>query len=226
MREIARVETMPFEQQLILTLQTMYAPQFAKHFDGKSMDFVESVVKAVLSGVDQEGFNKGIARLLSGQSKFMPTIQEFKSWCVSGTWTAVEAWYHVCEWSKHKPKKDKSQAYKITVLAKQCWDEIYHIALDGNMREAKSQFINLYEERLTRAQLRGLKQEFYEPPTALTFETTEKQFKADNKNLDQEKLATMKSLAQQYQSKGMSVVAAFNQASIDLTGKSMMGGGA
>ncbi|UYF76611.1 hypothetical protein LSO58_06975 [Acinetobacter ursingii] len=219
MREIARVETMPFEQQLILTLQTMYAPQFAKHFDGKSMDFVESVVKAVLSGVDQEGFNKGIARLLSGQSKFMPTIQEFKSWCVSGTWTAIEAWYHVCEWSK-------DSNHKITVMAKQCWDEVYHIVLDGNMREAKSQFMNLYEERLTRAQLQGVKQEVYVAPKAIPVKTFHTPYLAENKNLDQEKLTSLKKLAQQYQSKGMSVVAAFNQASIDLTGKSMMQGGA
>lgn len=217
MREIARVETMPFEQQLILTLQTMYAPQFAKHFDGKSMDFVESVVKAVLSGVDQEGFNKGIARLLSGQSKFMPTIQEFKSWCVSGTWTAIEAWYHVCEWSKNSD-------YKITVMAKQCWDEVYHIVLDGNMREAKSQFMNLYEERLTRAQLHGVRQETYVAPVAIPVKTFHMPYQAENKNLDQEKLTSLKKLAQHYQSKGMSVVAAFNQASIDLTGKSMMGG--
>lgn len=219
MREIAQVETMPFEKQLILTLQTMYAQQFAKHFHDKPMELVETIIRGALVGVDQEGFSKGIARLLSGQSKFMPQIQEFKSWCVSGTWTAVEAWYHVCEWSKNSD-------HKITVMAKQCWDEVYHIVIEGSMRDAKSQFINLYEERLTRAHLQGVRQEIYTPPVTIPVKTIHMPYKADNKNLDQEKLATMKSLAQQYQSKGMSVVAAFNQASIDLTGKSMMGGGA
>lgn len=217
MREIAQVETMPFEKQLILTLQTMYAQQFAKHFTDKPMELVEGIIRATLAGVDQEGFNKGIARLLSGQSKFMPTIQEFKSWCVTGTWTAIEAWYHVCEWSK-------DSNHKITVMAKQCWDEVYHIVLDGNMREAKSQFLNLYEERLTRAQLQGVKQQTYVAPVAIPVKTFYMPYQAESKNLDQEKLATLKKLAQQYQSKGMSVVAAFNQASIDLTGKSMMGG--
>lgn len=219
MREIAHVETLPFEKQLILILQTMYAQQFAKHFHDKPMELVEEIVRAALVGIDQEGFNKGIARLLSGQSKFMPQIQEFKSWCVSGTWTAVEAWYHVCEWSK-------DSNHKITVMAKQCWDEVYHIVLDGNMREAKSQFMNLYEERLTRAQLQGVKQETYVAPVAIPVRTFQMPYQAENKNLDQEKLTSLKKLAQQYQSKGMSVVAAFNQASIDLAGKSMMGGGA
>lgn len=223
MHEIAQsevfLEDLPPEQQLILTLQTMYAPFFAKHFEGKPMNLVEEIVKAALIGIDRDGFNRGMARLLSGQNNLMPTIQEFKSWCVTGTWTAIEAWYHVCEWSKDSD-------HKITVMAKQCWDEVYHIVLDGSMREAKSQFLNLYAERLTRAQLQGVKQQTYVAPVAIPVKTVHMPYKADNKNLDQEKLATMKSLAQQYQSKGMAVVAAFNQASIDLTGKSMMGGGA
>lgn len=115
MREIAQAEAMSFEQQLIFTLKTMYAQQFAKHFADMPMNIVGNVISAALAGVDQDGFNRGMARLLSGQSKFMPTVQEFKSWCVSGTWSSTEAWYHVCEWSR-------DSKHKITVLAKQCWD--------------------------------------------------------------------------------------------------------
>lgn len=218
MREIAQAEAMSFEQQLIFTLKTMYAQQFAKHFADMPMNIVGNVISAALAGVDQDGFNRGMARLLSGQSKFMPTVQEFKSWCVSGTWSSTEAWYHVCEWSR-------DSKHKITVLAKQCWDGIYHIVLDGNMKEAQRQFVNLYEDRLARMQLQGVKQEIYVPPVAIPVRTVQREFKSVNKNLDPEQLERLKNLAQQYAAKGMSIVPAFNQASIDLTGKGVMGGG-
>ena len=215
MREITPAEAMSFETQLILTLQTMYAPQFAQHFTDKPMHIVEGIVGSVLIGVDQDGFNRGMARLISGQSRFMPTIQEFKSWCMSNTWSSTEAWYHVCEWSR-------DSKHNITVLSKQCWDEIYHIVLDGSMKEAQRQFSNLYEDRLARMQLKGAKQEIYEPPKAIPVKTIEREFKTGNKNLNPEQMEKLKNLAQQYVAKGMSVVVAFNQASIDLMGKGMM----
>jgi hypothetical protein len=68
MREIAQAEAMSFEQQLIFTLKTMYAQQFAKHFADMPMNIVGNVISAALAGVDQDGFNRGMARLLSGQS--------------------------------------------------------------------------------------------------------------------------------------------------------------
>ena len=40
MREIAQAEAMSFEQQLIFTLKTMYAQQFAKHFADMPMNIV------------------------------------------------------------------------------------------------------------------------------------------------------------------------------------------
>ena len=219
MREIAQAEAMSFEQQLIFTLKTMYAQQFAKHFADMPMNIVGNVISAALVGVDQDGFNRGMARLLSGQSKFMPTVQEFKSWCVSGTWSSTEAWYHVCEWSR-------DSKHKITVLAKQCWDEIYHIVLDGNMKEAQRQFVNLYEDRLARMQLQGVKQEIYVPPVAIPVKTIERAQKPLGTGLTSEQTEELKSLAQSYFSKGMSIVAAFNQASIDVMGKGIVSGDA
>ena len=219
MREIAQAEAMSFEQQLIFTLKTMYAQQFAKHFADMPMNIVGNVISVALVGVDQDGFNRGMARLLSGQSKFMPTVQEFKSWCVSGTWSSTEAWYHVCEWSR-------DSKHKITVLAKQCWDEIYHIVLDGNMKEAQRQFVNLYEDRLARMQLQGVKQEIYVPPVAIPVKTIERAQKPIGTGLTAEQTEKLKSLAQSYFSKGMSIVAAFNQASIDVMGKGIVSGDA
>ncbi|MCL5769659.1 hypothetical protein [Acinetobacter sp. ANC5681] len=219
MREIAQAEAMSFEQQLIFTLKTMYAQQFAKHFADMPMNIVGNVISAALVGVDQDGFNRGMARLLSGQSKFMPTVQEFKSWCVSGTWSSTEAWYHVCEWSR-------DSKHKITVLAKQCWDEIYHIVLDGNIKEAQRQFVNLYEDRLARMQLQGVKQEIYVPPVAIPVKTIERAQKPIGAGLTAEQTEKLKSLAQSYFSKGMLIVAAFNQASIDVMGKGIVSGDA
>lgn len=218
MHEITQAEAMPFEQQLILTLQTMYAPQFAKHFSDKPMSIVEGIVKAALTGIGPDDFNKGMARLLSGQSKFMPTIQEFKSWCVLNAWSSTEAWYHVCEWSRNSK-------HKITVLSKQCWDEIYHIVLNGNMKEAQRQFANLYEDRLARMQLHGVKQEIYTPPIAIPVKTIEREKMPCKSGFNDEQSEKLKSIAQSYVKKGMSMVAAFNQASIDVTGKGIMGGG-
>lgn len=97
--------------------------------------------------------------------------------------------------------------------------------LDGNIKEAQRQFVNLYEDRLARMQLQGVKQEIYVPPVAIPVRTVQREFKSVNKNLDPEQLERLKNLAQQYAAKGMSIVPAFNQASIDLTGKGVMGGG-
>ena len=60
---------------------------------------------------------------------------------------------------------------------------------------------------------------------AIPVRTVQREFKSVNKNLDPEQLERLKNLAQQYAAKGMSIVPAFNQASIDLTGKGVMGGG-
>ncbi|MEF9956681.1 MAG: hypothetical protein RR767_05735, partial [Acinetobacter sp.] len=210
MREITQGEA-PLEQQLILTMKTMYAQQFTKHFDGVPMSVIEGIVRAALIGIGIDEFNRGMARLLSGQSKFMPTVQEFKSWCVSGTWSSTEAWYHVCEWSR-------DSKHKITVLSKQCWDEIYHIVLDGNMKEAQRQFANLYEDRLARMQLQGVKQSIYTPPITLTVKIVERAQRPVKNNLSNEQTEKLKKTAQSYVAEGMSIVAAFNQASIDVMG--------
>lgn len=209
--EIAPSEVLPLESQLILTLKTMYAQQFTKHFENTPMNVVENIIRATLVGIDNESFNRGMARLLSGQSKFMPTVQEFKTWCVSGTcWSSTEAWYHVCEWSR-------DSEHKITILAKQCWDEIYHIVLDGNMKEAQRQFVNLYEERLTRMQLKGVKQEVYVPPVAIPVKTMQQQYLAVNEQ-DPSHLAKVQALTKQYVTDGMSIVQAGMRAAKELAG--------
>ena len=209
--EITQSEVMPLEQQLILTLKTMYAQQFTKHFENTPMNVVENIIRAALAGVDNESFNRGMARLLSGQSKFMPTVQEFKSWCVSSTWSSTEAWYHVCEWSR-------DSKHKITVLAKQCWDEIYHIVLDGNMKEAQRQFVNLYEERLTRMQLKGVKQEVYVPPVAIPVKTMQQQYRAVGEQ-DPNRLKRVQDLTKKYMAEyGMSIVQAGMRAAKELKG--------
>lgn len=209
--EITQSETMSLERQLILTLKTMYAQQFAKHFTDMPMNIIENIVRAALMGVDGESFNKGMARLLSGQSKFMPTVQEFKSWCMSSTWSSTEAWYHVCEWSR-------DSKHKITVMAKQCWDEVYHIVLDGNMKEAQRQFVNLYEDRVTRAQLHGAKQEVYVPPIAIPVQTMQQEYRAVGEQ-DSNHLKAVENLTKKYMAElGLSIVQAGMRAAKELKG--------
>ncbi|MFU8927531.1 hypothetical protein [Acinetobacter puyangensis] len=205
-------ENLSNPQKLIMSLKSMYASQFAKHLETMPSQVFEGIVSAALIGVSDADFNKGLARLLSGQNKFMPTVQEFKSWCVTGNWwTSAEAWHHACEASK-QPK------HKITVITKQCWDEVYHIVLDGNMREAQRQFTNLYEDRVTRAQLQGAKQEAYVAPVAIPVKTSQQNYKSLNSNQDPEYLEEVKRLTQKYCAAGMSIVQAGIRAAKELRG--------
>lgn len=198
-----------FAEELILLLQTMYTPQFNKNFADKPMHLVEQIITATLNGVTQEEFNKGKARLLSGQSKFMPTVQEFKSWCISGNWwTASEAWYHACKRSEDT-ETDPEKRHKITVITHECWAEVSHLVNDGKMTQAQRQFTDLYEDRVTRAQIKGLKQQIYVPPKALPLQIKERDWKQlSPRGQTPEHLNRVKELTQKYIAQGMPLASA------------------
>ena len=72
------------------------------------------------------------------------------------------------------------------------------------MKEAKHTFKNLYEERVTRAQLQGVRQKAYEPPPALEVKVVEPKYNALNQ-LDPAKTAEVQKLIQTYMAEGLSL---------------------
>ena len=184
--------------ELIDALKIMYASQFRTNFNEMSVQAIRNLFAKAMIGISQPEFNKGMARLMSGQNQFMPNVSEFKSWCVSGAWwSSSEAWYHACEASN-------DAKHRITEITKECWDSVYHIVLNGDMKEAKHTFKNLYEERVTRAQLQGVRQKAYEPPKALEVKVADPKYNALNQ-LDPVKTKEVQELIQAYMAEGLSL---------------------
>lgn len=215
----ANLESLSNTDQLIMVLKGMYSSQFKNQLTEIPYPIFVGIVKAALTGVSQDDFNKGMARLLSGQSKFMPTVQEFKSWCVSGNWwTASEAWYHACKRSEDT-ETDPEKRHKITVITHECWAEVSHLVVNGDMRQAQRQFTDLYEDRITRAQVKGLKQQTYEPPEVAALEIRERDWKQlSPRGQTPEHLNRVKELTQKYIADGMSMVQAGMRAAKELKG--------
>lgn len=172
---------------LIATLRTLYASQFNKNFPAEGtnaipMSMVESIVGNALTGVTKQQFDRGIVLLSTTGKKYMPSFAEFKELCVGQDWwNAQKAWVKACEYTKivhHKKTKlsdNKEQYQEITTIAKFALDQVMLLITDGEMYEAKRQFIQMYEEYLAEAQLKGRVQEWYQEPVQLTWNNEKKE---------------------------------------------------
>ncbi len=164
---------------LIATLRIVYAAQFNKQFpvDGPNvmpMYAVEQIALGTLVGVDKTQFQHGMIRLNTSGRQFMPSFADFRLWCIGqGWWSAQVAWSKACDYTKiMHPKaieisKGVFQYRDITTIAKQALNQVYTLILDGEIYQAKKQFIDLYESYVADAQLRGESQEWYQPPKVL-----------------------------------------------------------
>lgn len=172
---------------LIATLRTLYASQFNKNFpfDGPNavpLTMVEQIVANSLTGVSKQQFDRGIVLLSTTGKKFMPSFAEFKELCVGQDWwNSQKAWVKACEYTrimKHEPvqiSEDVFQYQEITTIAKFALDQVMLLITDGEMHEAKRQFVRLYDEYLAEAQLKGRVQQWYQEPQQLTWSNEKKE---------------------------------------------------
>ena len=199
--------------ELIQIMQVLYGSLFIDQMKGLSLSKVEMVVTGMVSTLTDEQFNRGMAMLnaKAGQGGFCPTLAEFKTWCMSGSWWSVdEAWQRVCDWSN-------DSTLKITTLAKKAWDSVYWLVQQGSMKEASRQFKAIYETYLAKAQLAGRQQEWYVPPVMI--ETKSKAVAVETKpslsDQHQKIMARMNELLKS----GLSRKQAFDQAQVDVRGE-------
>lgn len=160
-------------------MQVMYGHKFISQFNGMTdLSRILSIIGGALDMLTDEQFHKGMAHLnaKAGSGDFCPTLSDFKSWCVAGSWwTAQEAWQRACDYSNMSSGRIAElsrmelveflkQKDKITVLTKKAWDSVYWLVEQGSMKEAFKQFKSIYETYLAKAQLQGRAQEWYVPP--------------------------------------------------------------
>ena len=198
---------------LIVTLQALYGKLFIDSMKGLTLTQVKNVAVGIIGTLSDDQFNRGMAMLnaKAGQGGFCPTLAEFKTWCMSGSWWSVdEAWQRVCDWSN-------DSTLKITTLAKKAWDSVYWLVQQGSMKEASRQFKAIYETYLAKAQLAGRQQEWYVPPVMI--ETKSKAVAVETKpslsDQHQKIMARMNELLKS----GLSRKQAFDQAQVDVRGE-------
>lgn len=171
-------------QTLIATLRIVYASQFNKQFpaDGPNaipMQAVEQIAANTLTGIQKHQFNNAIGRLYTAGGKFMPSLAEFRTWCLSGSWwSANEAWQRACDYSalsslelaqlsNLKIEEFLKSPKKITTLTKKAWDSVYWLVVQGDMKAASREFKALYEDYVIKAQSIGKQQDWYVPVRAI-----------------------------------------------------------
>lgn len=151
---------------LIATLRTVYASQFNKQFpsDGLNaipMQAVEQIALNTLVGIQKHQFNNALGRLYTAGGKFMPSLAEFRSWCVGESWmSAEEAWSRACQFTV-------SRKTKITLITKYALDEVQYLISLGKMKPAQDNFMATYNVMVNQAQIKGRVQEWYQPPALL-----------------------------------------------------------
>lgn len=206
--------------QLIVTLQALYGKLFIDSMKGLTLTQVNTVAVGIIGTLSDEQFNRGMAMLnaKAGQGGFCPTLAEFKTWCMSGSWWSVdEAWDRACRYSNQSSEDMAKSTVKLTVFAKEAWDSVYLAIEQGNMKEAFRQFKSTYETYLAKAQLAGRSQEWYVPPAMI--ETKSKAVAVENKpslsDQHQKIMARMNELLRS----GVSRKQAFDQAQVDVRGE-------
>ena len=205
---------------LIVTLQALYGKLFIDSMKGLTLTQVKTVAVGIIGTLSDDQFNRGMAMLnaKAGQGGFCPTLAEFKTWCMSGSWWSVdEAWDRACRYPNQSSEDMAKGTVKLTVLAKEAWDLVYWAVEQGNMKEAFRQFKSTYETYLSKAQLAGRSQEWYVPPVMI--ETKSKAVAVESKpslsGQHQKIMARMNELLKS----GLSRKQAFDQAQVDVRGE-------
>ena len=55
----------------------------------------------------------------AGSGDFCPTLSDFKTWCMAGSWwTATEAWQRACDYSNQSELELLEGKLKVTTLTK------------------------------------------------------------------------------------------------------------
>ncbi|QZM13403.1 hypothetical protein ABVS_2776 [Acinetobacter lwoffii] len=149
-------------------MQVMYGHKFISQFNGMTdLNRILNIINGALAMLSDEQFQKGMAQLnaKAGSGDFCPTLSDFKTWCMSGSWwTATEAWQRACDYSNQSELELLEGKLKVTTLTKKAWDSVYWLVEQGSMKEAFKQFKSIYETYLAKAQMQGRQQEWYVPP--------------------------------------------------------------
>ena len=212
-----------FEQRassLVTTLQALYGNLFLDSMKGLTLGQVEMVATGVMTTLSDDQFNRGMAMLnaKAGQGGYCPTIAEFKTWCMAGSWwTAEEAWARVCDYTV-------KNSVRLTTLTKYAFDQVAYQITSGDMKGAQRQFKAVYVDLLSKAQLKGEVQKWYVAPEQIAT-TLQKQGKsiAEEKTIAQKiglnsEQQRILDLTKQLVTQGKSWKDAFHLAQIEVRG--------
>lgn len=161
-------EQVDFEdvKNLIVAMRTIYASQFNRQFPAEGiaaipLNAVEQIALDTLVGVYKHQFKNALARLYTAGGKYMPSLAEFRTWCVGESWMlAEEAWSRACQFTINRK-------VKITQITKYALDEVQYLIDLGKMKSAQDNFIATYNVMVNQAQIRGRVQEWYTPQILL-----------------------------------------------------------
>lgn len=206
-------------------MQVLYGHKFLSQFNGQTnLERIFAIIEGALSTLSDEQFQKGMAYLnaKAGSGDFCPTLSDFKSWCVSGSWWSVEkAWLAACRFTTIKKIKTVevegvSYCKDITHEAKLALDQVNHLITDCRMKEAEHLFKTTYKELVAKAQSQGRQQEWYVPPVMIESKSMAiAESKPQQLNDEQQRIAvlTSKKIGQ-----GLSLKQAFEEAQIEVRG--------
>ncbi|WP_180162913.1 hypothetical protein [Acinetobacter sp. YH12069] len=190
-------------------MQVMYGHKFISQFNGMTdLNRILNIINGALVMLSDEQFQKGMAQLnaKAGSGDFCPTLSDFKSWCMSGSWwTATEAWQRACDYSNQSEIELLEGKLKVTTLTKKAWDSVYWLVEQGSMKEAFRQFKSIYETYLAKAQMQGRQQEWYVPPKMIGTSKAAPKLKSWLPEPTPEEKSWVESKVKEFQEAGMSL---------------------
>lgn len=190
-------------------MQVMYGHKFISQFNGMTdLNRILNIINGALVMLSDEQFQKGMAQLnaKAGSGDFCPTLSDFKSWCMSGSWwTATEAWQRACDYSNQSEIELLEGKLKVTTLTKKAWDSVYWLVEQGSMKEAFKQFKSIYETYLAKAQMQGRQQEWYVPPKMIGTSKAAPKLKSWLPEPTPEEKSWVESKVKEFQEAGMSL---------------------
>lgn len=190
-------------------MQVMYGHKFISQFNGMTdLNRILNIINGALVMLSDEQFQKGMAQLnaKAGSGDFCPTLSDFKSWCMSGSWwTAIEAWQRACDYSNQSEIELLEGKLKVTTLTKKAWDSVYWLVEQGSMKEAFKQFKSIYETYLAKAQMQGRQQEWYVPPKMIGTSKAAPKLKSWLPEPTPEEKSWVESKVKEFQEAGMSL---------------------
>ncbi|NGP41578.1 hypothetical protein G4V72_07570 [Acinetobacter sp. GC2] len=209
-------------------MQVMYGHKFISQFNGMTdLNRILNIINGALAMLTDEQFQKGMAQLnaKAGSGDFCPTLSDFKTWCMAGSWwTVTEAWQRACDYSNQSELELLEGKLKVTTLTKKAWDSVYWLVEQGSMKEAFKQFKSIYETYLAKAQMQGRQQEWYVPPKMIGTSKAAPKLKSWLPEPTPEEKSWVESKVKEFQEAGMSLPMAMMNAMKLKYGQSAGGG--